>query len=400
MAPDHPLRIAYVFPQFPVDTQVFAKSDIEALRQAGHDVEVFSLRRGGRDVAALAETMGVDTWAIDRPGVPGASLGAVLRRPLSALRMIGKVIASGWRSPRLLAEALYCTPRALQIVARCSDRQVIHAFWGRHPSLILVAAKITGAPALRSVFVGAYDLVRDDFLVRLGLNAARAHFTHSQTNRRFFEDRGIADPMVVPRGIPLDLGTGQTAAPLRDPSRLVTASALGRIKNVHGVIDAFAEVARTRADVSLTIAGDGPDRAALEAQAAATGLGDRVRFTGYVSREALYEYMRAAGVFVFLSRKPSERLPNVLKEAMHAGAWIISAPSEGIEELIPGPEYGQIVSADAPDQIVAAIHAAVDRDAARREADADRTRAWIEDRFSSRGSMAAYVDHWRSRISH
>jgi 1,2-diacylglycerol 3-alpha-glucosyltransferase len=63
------------------------------------------------------------------------------------------------------------------------------------------------------------------------------------------------------------------------------------------------------------VAGEGPALPALRAQAARLGLGDSVRFTGYLDRhrDCLPDCYAAADVFVFASRTETQGL--VLLEA-------------------------------------------------------------------------------------
>lgn len=67
-------------------------------------------------------------------------------------------------------------------------------------------------------------------------------------------------------------------------ARLCTASRLERMKGTHMAIDAFVEHLQAHPNgFTLTVLGDGPERAALEAQAAAQAAPGRIRFTGKLS---------------------------------------------------------------------------------------------------------------------
>lgn len=56
-----------------------------------------------------------------------------------------------------------------------------------------------------------------------------------------------------------------------------------------------------RRSARLTIVGDGPARASLEAKVVAADLGDRVRFAGWVAQQATRDFYRSADVFCFPS---------------------------------------------------------------------------------------------------
>jgi glycosyltransferase involved in cell wall biosynthesis len=102
----------------------------------------------------------------------------------------------------------------------------------------------------------------------------------------------------------------------------------GRLSPEKGVADAVA--ACRQAGVPLVVAGDGPDRARLEALA---GGGD-VRFTGRVGADELAALRREAAVAVVPSRY-AEILPLAALEAMAAGLPVVAARAGGLAELVP-----------------------------------------------------------------
>ena len=72
--------------------------------------------------------------------------------------------------------------------------------------------------------------------------------------------------------------------------------------------------------IQVIFAGDGPERAALEARVAARGLGTRVHFAGY--RTDVLGFLSAADALAITS--DHEGLPIVLLEAMAAGCPVVS----------------------------------------------------------------------------
>ena len=104
---------------------------------------------------------------------------------------------------------------------------------------------------------------------------------------------------------------------------------------------------------NLAIAGDGPERANLEALAQRTGVADRVRFFGRVAHEALPEMYRAADILLLLST--NEGLANVLLEAMACGTPVVATATGGTPEAITVPEAGELVSERTPEAVAAAI---------------------------------------------
>ena len=111
----------------------------------------------------------------------------------------------------------------------------------------------------------------------------------------------------------------------------------------------------------LVIAGAGPEQAALEAQIAALGLGDRVQLLG--RRTDVPDLQAAADVFVLPSLW--EGLPLAILEAFFAGNAVVATNMSGIPEAIDDGTHGVLVPpGDVP--ALAAGLAAVLRDPAYR----------------------------------
>jgi glycosyltransferase involved in cell wall biosynthesis len=115
------------------------------------------------------------------------------------------------------------------------------------------------------------------------------------------------------------------AAPPRDGYALVV-SRLAPEKGVDVAIAACRE-----ASVPLVIAGDGPERAALERSAR----GAEVRFTGAVGDEELARLRAGAGVAVVPSRA-AETFGLAAAEAMASGLPVAATRSGALTELVPG----------------------------------------------------------------
>ena len=134
---------------------------------------------------------------------------------------------------------------------------------------------------------------------------------------------------VVPNGVELPLG------PLARGRRVLCVGRLIENKGIDTAIKAVADVG-----AELTVAGDGPERPALEALAREIGL--KVRFEGMVSRERLQSLYREAKCLV-LSARRGEGMPNVLLEAMAYGVPVIATPIAGIRDLVIDNHNGLLV---------------------------------------------------------
>lgn len=107
-------------------------------------------------------------------------------------------------------------------------------------------------------------------------------------------------------------------------------------------------------EATLLLAGDGPDRNALNAIVARLGLGNRVRLLGNVPHERIAELMAAADVMVLPSS--SEGLANVWVEALACGTPVVTCDVGGAREVIDRPQLGRLVPPE-PEAIGAAVNA-------------------------------------------
>lgn len=105
--------------------------------------------------------------------------------------------------------------------------------------------------------------------------------------------------------------------PSESPFRFVTVAGLNSRKNIGGLIDAFTRAFEASNGASLTIVGDGPRRAALEARARRLGVEDQVAFRGQQGRLGVREALWGAHAFVLPSRH--ETFGVALVEAMATG---------------------------------------------------------------------------------
>lgn len=112
-------------------------------------------------------------------------------------------------------------------------------------------------------------------------------------------------------------------------------------KNLPLLLEVFARVAPLVPSARLVIAGGGPLRAELETRARATGLGDRVVFTGYVPEAEKVDHFNLGDVFVFPSALEGFGL--AVGEAMSCGLPVVASDRGSIPELLIDGEGGLLL---------------------------------------------------------
>lgn len=176
----------------------------------------------------------------------------------------------------------------------------------------------------------------------------------------------------------------------QDPDAFVigTVGRLQDVKDQATLVDAFAILRRDLPGerLRLVLVGDGPLRASLEAHVQASGLQDSVWFAG--ARADVAPVMRSFSLFALSSI--AEGTPVTMLEAMASELPVVSTAVGGIPDLVAHGNSGTLVPAGDAQAMAAAIAPYVrDRALARRHGAAGRAR--IEQKYSMRAMLAAYV---------
>ncbi len=143
------------------------------------------------------------------------------------------------------------------------------------------------------------------------------------------------DPLVIPNLVP---GAMQPAQPFAVPAnsvpRLAHVSLLSSYeKNIPMLLDALNLVDERGVECLMQLAGDGPDRAALEARASELGLlNRRVRFLGARSTREVRELFDEASFSIVSSRY--ETFSMAAAESLAAGRPVVCTRCGGPEDFV------------------------------------------------------------------
>ena len=157
---------------------------------------------------------------------------------------------------------------------------------------------------------------------------------------------GVPDQRVrvIYNALPPELTTPElTAAEARaqlglpDGPLLLTAARLLPWKGVDHLLAAL----RSLPDVTLVVAGDGPELDSLKVLAAALGLGERARFLGRVGRETMPLLLRAADYLALYSGY--EGLSHTILESLRVGTPVIASDKGGNPEIVRDGVNGLLV---------------------------------------------------------
>jgi glycosyltransferase involved in cell wall biosynthesis len=267
--------------------------------------------------------------------------------------------------------ALFAGWRTVRRIARQHHATIVHAHWVV-PGGITAALATPGIPLVVSLH-GSDVYVAET--VGPARRAAQFTFRRAGFVTACSDDlatRAIAlgaDPSrleTVPYGVDVERFHPEPSA--RDALRhelgaasgvpiVFAAGRLVRKKGFEYLIDAIARVP----GVLLALAGDGSLAEELRARAAAAGVRDRVRFLGNLPQDRIAACLAAADVVVVPSVRDDagnvDGLPNVVLEALAAGAPLVTTAAGGIS-VVAKPDRTAFV---VPERDAGAIGAALQR---------------------------------------
>lgn len=141
---------------------------------------------------------------------------------------------------------------------------------------------------------------------------------------------------------------------------LVSIGTLEPRKNQQFLLQVLAQAKARGRLLSLTLVGDGPDRAALEELAAKLGITEQVFFAGFSAGARAH----IPGHKVYVHAARMENLPLVLIEALSAGVPVVAAPVGGIVEVFDDGVEGRFWALDDVGVACDVLMDVLDRDGA------------------------------------
>ncbi len=313
---------------------------IDSLDLGGAQVVLENLiRHGDRDrfefEAATMHGRGVYWDRLGALGVPLHSLSFHHKVPLYVPRLAWLCLTRRYDvvHTHLLAANVIAKPLAACCGVRvrinhdhCNDKLTDPRWWA------LSADRVTNRFSTHVIAVS--ESTRAFVVEKEGLPAARATTVHNGIDLDIFRPR------------PEQRAAARERWNL--PSDAFIVAGIGRLtfqKNFALFLDVAARIVREHPRAFFVLVGTGEDESALRAQADRLGLGERVRFLGYVSdMPALWP---ALDCLLLTSRY--EGLPITILEAMACGAPIVASNLDGMREILRDEENADLVPPGEPE---------------------------------------------------
>jgi glycosyltransferase involved in cell wall biosynthesis len=129
--------------------------------------------------------------------------------------------------------------------------------------------------------------------------------------------------------------------------RLLFAGVLTPLKNVLGLLNAFAQVRQAVPEARLILAGPHPDpdyAQTVQDRVTSLALGDSVDIVGLLDNDRLRHEIATARAVVLFSRQ--ENAPTIIAQAMAAGKPVVAARVGGVPEMVNDGESGFVVESE------------------------------------------------------
>jgi glycosyltransferase involved in cell wall biosynthesis len=263
------------------------------------------------------------------------------------------------------------------------------ALAGTRPFLLSVwGTDVLEAPELTPFhrWLTRYALARADCITATGLHLA------TETTR--YAPR--ATPVtVVPYGVDIERFTPAPRAATNDIV-IGAASRLSPEKGMSYLIDAFAALrSRYGERVRLRIAGDGPERAKIEAQIARLGLREAVELLGWLEHEQLPAFLQTLDVFVLPSTWEGFGVSAVEASAMQLP--VVASNVHGIPDAVRDGVTGLLVPPKDAAALADALRRLIEDEALSRRL-GKAGREYVAEQYDWRAN-AAQMEHIYNRLT-
>ena len=360
-------KIGYIVSRFPKISETFILDEILELQKRGVDIEVFSLLKEQESkVHSEAEKL---KTRIHYPRLCGAAVWLaqfhwLSHHPSLYVRSWRKALFGNLDSFSFFLRALFVVPVAAYFALEMKRRNIqhVHAHWATHPALAaFLIRELTGIPY--SITAHAHDLYVNRSMLQEKLAGADFIVTISDYNRTFLRAYGAEvhkKVQVVHCGISPDVFRPRTRSePTREMSILCVAS-LNDYKGHRYLMEGCSILKTLGVPFHCYLAGDGPERARIEAQVEQLGLEKQVSLLSWQTRDEILRLMKKVDVValpsIVTSNGKQEGIPVALMEAMAMEIPVVATRISGLPELIEDGKTGFLVEQKDPSALARALH--------------------------------------------
>jgi colanic acid/amylovoran biosynthesis glycosyltransferase len=372
------MRIAFFVHRFPVISEVFIANAAAGLIDQGHEVDIYALDgppgSQQRHEVVSAYQLERRTRSFRLEGSP---------RRLAAMAPFAGLKVAAVYGPRALALAdnsRFAAGRGgLKALHEASmfrhggRYDILHCQFGTLAEPVLDHRRAGFLSGRVVVHFRGYDISKH--VKTHGEHAYARVFREADAfiaNCQFFRDRAVelgapVESMhVVASGVAMQrFAFMERAWNPGEPLELLGIGRLVEKKGFRFAIEAVARLVAEGLNVRLKLAGGGPLRDDLLAQAVMLGVADRVELAGAATQAQIAQWLGETHILVAPSTRSSDgdadASINTLKEAMAAGRPFVASDHGGIPEMIEGLDAGVMAPEADGEALAAGIARLLDR---------------------------------------
>ena len=355
--------IAYITGEYPRATDTFIQREVFALRGQGMQVLTCSIRKTGAEhlVGDEQRTEAKSTFYVLQAAksplrLITCHLRALAKTPRKYFNTLALALRTGSPGFKRHVYQLFYFAEAVILADHLQRNGVAHLhnhIAKASCSVAMLASNISGITFSFTlhgpdIFFAPERWRLDEKIKRAQFVACISHFCRNKAKE--FSKPDCWDKLhIVHCGVEPARYADQANADNATPK----LTFVGRLATVKGIPVLFDALTKVTSECNVTLIGDGPERAELEAKAQALGLQDMVTFAGYKSQSEVAETLQKTDLFILPSF--AEGVPVVLMEAMAARVPVIATQIAGIPELVENDISGLLVPAGDADALANAI---------------------------------------------
>ncbi len=358
------IRIGYLVPEFPSTNHACFWREAYALRRAGAHVELFSTRppEPGSCRHLFGEEARRQTTYLNR--VRPGTVAWLLFRPVGLLRAMAYLTGLGESSIQERLRCLPLIPAAAELGRKAKEQ-------GLSQVHIHSCDKAAHLGALAHRLCGLrYSLTLHDDLPVNGKDhvsktdaAVWVSAAARSLREQLLEHTSLRPDQVPVTAMGVDtesFASRKKIASSSGPVQIVTVARLIPENGHHDALIALDRLAKTGALFHYTIAGDGPERQALEARVQELGLQNAVTFTGNLGEDAVHRLFDRADVFLLTRQGMGDAAPVAVMEAMSRGLPVVCSLVGGMRDVIDHRNNGFLTPQCDPEAVAETLAGLID----------------------------------------
>jgi len=399
------MKVAYVVSLFPKVSETFILRELVELDRRGYDLVILSLKKDREPIEHREAGRFVPKTLYPSGGLSlaGSFLGELLRHPMAVTATIARVVTAHLSEPAVLVKSLATLVVSLGFARRVRALGIrhIHAHWASYPALAAWAlSKLVKVPY--SVTGHAHDLFLPNPMLPVKIRESSFFATISEFNRALLIQtcgpESLRKIRLIRCGLPLEqFRFGEHRPSKGAPARVISVGRLVDYKGFDVLIRACGILRDRGCELRCRIAGEGPERQALEGLVRSLGLEDVVALEGARRQDEVVRLLEEADLFVLACVTghdgQQDGIPIVLMESMAIGVPVVSTKLSGIPELVMDNKTGLLATPGDPWHLAAAMERMLaDPELVSRLVQGARRR--VESEFDIRNSVSMLCDEF------